>query len=145
MHLILNQFRNNSMVANPRKFQIMFHGSNIYNRILNFKITFMIENKGVKSRSDVKLLAIKIGDKLSFTTHTENLYNTASNRLWSLARMRHLSKQSIYLRFILCQLLRTVLWSGCIVVKPQTILLTKSINAAFGLYMKWKMQISKIY
>ena len=73
MHLILNQFRNNSLVANPRKFQIMFHGSNIYNRILNFKITFMIENKGVKSRSDVKLLAIKIGDKLSFTTHTENL------------------------------------------------------------------------
>ena len=51
-HLILNWFRINSMVANPGKFQIMFLGSNIDNS----KIIFMIENKRVKSRSEVKLL-----------------------------------------------------------------------------------------
>ena len=39
------------MVANPGKFQIMFLGSNIDNS----EITFMIENKRVKSRSEVKL------------------------------------------------------------------------------------------
>ena len=40
----------------------MFFGSNIDNN----KITFIIENKRVKSRSKVKLLGITIDDKLSF-------------------------------------------------------------------------------
>ena len=72
------------MVANPGKFQIMFLGSNIDNS----KITFMIENKRVKSRREVKLLGITIDDKLSFTTHIENLCSTASNSLRALARIR---------------------------------------------------------
>ena len=76
-HLILNWFRINSMVANPGKFEIMFLGSNIDNR----KITFMTKNKRVKSRSEVKLLGITINDKLSFTTHIENLCSLASKRL----------------------------------------------------------------
>ena len=83
-HLILNWFRINSMVANFGKFQIMFLGSNIDNS----KITFMIENKRVKSRSKVKLLGITVDDKLSFTTHIENLCSTASTRLRALARIR---------------------------------------------------------
>ena len=62
----------------------MFLGSNIDNS----EITFMIENKRVKSGSEVKLLAITIDDKLSFTTHIENLCSTASNRLQALARIR---------------------------------------------------------
>ena len=48
----------------------------------------MIENKRVKPRSEVKLLAITIDDKLSFTTHIENLCNTANNCLRALARIR---------------------------------------------------------
>ena len=84
MHLILNWFRINSMVANPGKFQIMFLGSNIDNS----KITFMIEKKRVQSRSEVKLLGITKDDKLSFTIHIENLCNTASNPLRALARIR---------------------------------------------------------
>ena len=51
------------MVANPGKFQIMFLGSNTENS----KITFMVENKRVKSSSEVKLLGITIDNKLSFT------------------------------------------------------------------------------
>ena len=82
-HLILNWFRINSMVANPGKFQIMFLGSNIDNS----KITFMIENKRVKSRSEVKLLGITIDDKLSSTTHIENLCSLASKRLRDLAKI----------------------------------------------------------
>ena len=46
----------------------MFFSSNIDNN----NITFMIENKRVKSRSEVKLLGITIDDKLSFTTRIEN-------------------------------------------------------------------------
>ena len=55
----------------------MFLGSNIDNS----KITFMIENKRVKSRSEVKLLGITICNMMLFTAHVENLCSTASNRL----------------------------------------------------------------
>ena len=83
-YFILNWFRINSLVANPDKFPITFLGSNIDNR----KLTFMIENKRVKSRSEVKLLDTTIEDKLSFTTHIENLCNTAGNHLQASARTR---------------------------------------------------------
>ena len=63
------------MVVNPGKFQIISLGSNIDNS----KIIFMIENHRVKSRSAVKLLVITIDDKLSITTHVENLCSTSSN------------------------------------------------------------------
>ena len=82
--MILKWFRINSIVANPVKSQITFLASNIDNS----KITFMIENKRVKSRSEVKLLGITIDDKLSFTTHIENLCNTASNHLRAFVRIR---------------------------------------------------------
>ena len=78
------QTQNTCAVANPGKVQIMFLGSNIDSS----KITFMIENKKVKSRNAVKLLGTTIDDKLSFTTHIENLCSTASNRLRALARIR---------------------------------------------------------
>ena len=136
--LILNWFRINSMVVNPGKFQIMFLGSNIDNS----KIIYL----WVNSRSEVKLLGITIDDKLSFTTHIENLCSTASNRLRALARIRkfisfeqakRLCEAYIMSAFTYCPLI----WMYC----SETILLTKPINAAFVLYMKWKMQISKIY
>ena len=72
----------------------------------------MIENKRVKSRSEVKLQVITIDDKLSFTTHIENLCSTASNRLRALGRIRKFVsfKQAKRLSEAkLCQLLRTVL------------------------------------
>ena len=62
----------------------MFLGSNIDNN----KITFMIENKRVKSRSEVRLIVITIDGKLSFNTHIENLCTTASSHLPTLARTR---------------------------------------------------------
>ena len=83
-HLVLNWFRINSMVANPSKFQIMFLGSNIDNN----EITFMVEDKKVRSKTEVKLLGITIDDKLSFNKHISNLCITASNRLRALARIR---------------------------------------------------------
>ena len=83
-HLVLNWFRINSMVASPSKFQIMFLGSNIDNN----EITFMVEDKKVKSKAEVKLLGITIDDKLSFNKHISNLCSTASNCLRALARIR---------------------------------------------------------
>ena len=113
-HLILNWFRINSMVANPGKFQIVFLGSNIDNS----KITFMIENERVNSRSEVKLLGITIDDKLSFTSHIENLCSTAHNRLRALARIlkfiyfeqaKRLSEAYLMSTFTYCPLI----WMYC--------------------------------
>ena len=83
-HLVLNWFRINSMVANPSKFQIMFLGLNIDNN----EITFIVEDKKVRSKTEVKLLGITIDDKLSFNKHISNLCSTTSNRLRALARIR---------------------------------------------------------
>ena len=82
-HLIFDWFTINSMVANPGKFQIMFLGADIDNN----KIKFIIENRRVKSRSEVKLLGITIGNKLSFTIHIENLCSTPRNHLRELAKI----------------------------------------------------------
>ena len=77
-------FLNGLELIDPVKSQITFLASNIDNS----KITFMIENKRVKSRSEVKLLGITIDDKLSFTAHIENLCNTASNHFRAFVRIR---------------------------------------------------------
>ena len=74
------------MVTNRGKLQVMFRGSN--SNFDNEKITFTIENKRVKSSSKVKQLGITVDDKVSFTTHIENVCSTASNRLQALARIR---------------------------------------------------------
>ena len=96
------------MVANSAKFQIMFLGSNIDNN----KITFMIGNKRVKSRSEVKLLLITIDGKLCFNTHIENICTAASSHLPALAKTRkflYFEEKNVYLRLILYQILGAVL------------------------------------
>ena len=102
------------MVVNIGKFQIMFLGSNIDNS----KITFMLENKRAKFRSEVKLLGVTTDDKLSFTIHIENLCRTVSNRLQASARIskftsfeqaKHLSEAHIVSTFTYCPLI----WMYC--------------------------------
>ena len=72
------------MVPNPRKFQLMFLGSLINNN----NITFIEENRHIKSTNEVKLLGITIDDKLTFTKQINNLCSTASNLLRALTRIR---------------------------------------------------------
>ena len=105
-HLILNWFRINSMVANPGKFQIVSWVKNIDNCI----ITFIKENKRVKSRSEVKLLGITIDDNLSFTTHIENLRALARIRKFlSFEQEKRLSEAYIISTFTYCPLI----WMFC--------------------------------
>ena len=73
----------------------------------------MIENKRVKSRSEVKLLGI-IDDKWAFTTHIEDFCSTSNNRLQASAKIRksiplekitHLSDAYIMSNFMYCPLI----------------------------------------
>ena len=143
-NLVLNWFRINRMVVNPGKFQIMFLVSNIDNS----KKRFMIESKRKKFRSEVKLLGIIIDDKLPFTTQIENLCSTSSNHFRALERIRkclsseqakHISEAYIISTFTYCPLI----WIFC--NNTASNLLTKSVKVSHVLYMKWKMQILKIY
>ena len=88
-YVVLNCFHVNSMVANPGKFQIMFPGS----LINNSNITFIVENKHIKSTNEVKLMGIIINHKLTFTKHINNLCITASNHLRALTRIRKFLSQ----------------------------------------------------
>ena len=77
------------MVANPGKFQIIFIRSSIKNN----NITFIVENKHIKSTNEVKLLGIIIDHKLTFTKHISNLCNKQVKRLRALTRIRKLLSQ----------------------------------------------------
>ena len=72
------------MVPNPRKFQLMFLGSLVNNN----NITFIVENRHIKSTNEVKLLGITIDDKLTFTKQINNLCSKASNLLRASTRIR---------------------------------------------------------
>ena len=93
-YIVLNWFKVNSMVANPVKFQ-MFLGS----KIDNSKIAFVIENKQIKCKREVKLLGITIDEKLTFTKHIASIYSLANNRLRALTRIRRFlsTEQAKYL------------------------------------------------
>lgn len=97
------------MVANLGKFQIMFLGSKIDNN----NIKFIVEDKILQRKNEVKLLGIIIDDKLTFTKHINNLCNLASNRLKALTRIRkylsteqtkHLAEAYIMSTFNCCSL-----------------------------------------
>ena len=70
IHIVLNWFKVNSMVANPGKFPIMF----LVSKIDNCKITFVIENKQIKCKRETKLLGITIDEKFTFTRSTFLIY-----------------------------------------------------------------------
>ena len=88
------------MVANPDKFHIMFLGSSIKNN----NVTFIVENKHIKSTNEEKLIC---GTYLNWELplHTNlilqnaltilnNLCNTASNRLRAWTKIRKFLSQS---------------------------------------------------
>ena len=93
IYLVLNWFKVNNVVVNPGKF--LFLGS----KIDNSKITFVIENKQIKCKREVKLLRITIDEKLTFTKDIANICSLANNRLRALTSIRRflLMEQTKYL------------------------------------------------
>ena len=71
---VISWFKNNSFLVNPAKFQIMFL---VLEKSENMCIT--IDNITVKASREVKLLGIKIDNKLNFISHTMEMC-TKSNQ-----------------------------------------------------------------
>ena len=82
------------MVANPGKFQMFLES-----KTDKSKITFVIENKQIKCKREVKLLGITIDEKLTFTKHIANICSLVNNRLRALTRIRRFlsTEQTKYL------------------------------------------------
>jgi hypothetical protein len=79
---VLEWFKNNSMIANPAKFQLMFLGR------ATIPINIKIGNNMLKPSDCVKLLGVLIDCKLNFTPHVESLCKSASNKTKALFRIR---------------------------------------------------------
>lgn len=80
---ILRWYDQNSLVANPAKFQVIFPGSP------NLNIEFNLNGHLLKSSNIVKLLGISIDDKLMFLPHIKDLTRRANNKIKALLRLSH--------------------------------------------------------
>ena len=77
-------FSNNSLVANPSKFQLMFLGVKHSENNLFIKIG----DSTIMATEKVELLGITIDNKLSFSTHINMICKAANNKLYAIIRLR---------------------------------------------------------
>ena len=76
-------FSNNSMVANPSKFQLMFLGNKDFN-----DVSLNVFDKTIVAQKEVELLGVTIDNKLSFSSHIKNICTRANNKLSAIIRLR---------------------------------------------------------
>ena len=81
-NISINWLNNNEMVANPKKFQLMFLARN-----KSIKKEMSLVGKATKSSSTVELLGITLDKILNFKSHTENI-RKANNIIKALFRIR---------------------------------------------------------
>ena len=109
----LKWFKSNRMVANPKKFQMMFLGT-------REKVDKCININGqiCKSSPTVKLLGITIDWKLNFNIHVREMCNRAYNKANALVRLRFKLSQSQKLSLYYCYIMSyfgycSVVWMYC--------------------------------
>ena len=76
--LALNWFRNNNMIMNPDKFQLMLLQKST-KKVIQAKLE--IDNNEIESVNSVNLLAITIDNRLSFDDHISKLCSKAAMQL----------------------------------------------------------------
>ena len=82
---IINKwFSNNSLVANPSKYQLMFLGV----KQTEVDLCIKIGKAKIMATDKVELLGVIIDDKLSFSNHISKLCKYANNKLYAIIRMR---------------------------------------------------------
>ena len=81
---LLEWFKSNGMIANPKKFQLMFLGLKGKRRLrLN------IEENKLPAADHVKLLGIEIDSKLTFNKHVETLCSKVNNKISAFSRLNN--------------------------------------------------------
>ena len=73
----------NEMVANPKRFQLMFL---VRNKSIEKEMSFV--RKAIKSSSTVELLGITLDKSMNFKSHIENICCKTNNKIKALFRIR---------------------------------------------------------
>ena len=93
---------NNKMIVNPDKFQCIICTKD---KADNTGLECKIGNKTIKTEASVKLLGIKIDNKLNFEDHVRAVCRKASAQLNALFRIKHIlspeSKQVLINSFVM--------------------------------------------
>ena len=83
MEIAMAWFQNNSLAANPKKFQLMFPGTQkIVNKCVN------INGSIFRSKTSIKLLGVYIDWKLNFNTHVKAPCSKANSKIRARYRLR---------------------------------------------------------
>ena len=82
----INWIRNSKMIVNPDKVHIILLDKGSYD---NTNIEVEIGDEKISSTSSVKLLGVKIDDKLNFNEHINEICKSAGNQLNALIRLNY--------------------------------------------------------
>ena len=113
MEIAMTWFQNNSLAANPKKFQLMFLGTQkIVNKCVN------INGNIFRSKTAIKVLGVYIDRKLHFNTHVKSLCSKANSKIRALYRLRSYldstQKLMLYNSFIMSSFYYCpVIWMFC--------------------------------
>ena len=99
---MLDWFKNNSLQANPSKFQSML----LKNKTVNAEdFNIIVDNDILNLTDDMTVLGINIDNKLNFNSHVSSMCNKAGRQLNVLQRLKgsldYASRLSIYKSFIM--------------------------------------------
>ena len=75
--------KDNEMVANPSKFQLMF-----LSKYKNIEKNMPFDGKTIKSSDTVELLGITLEKNINFKRHIQNICHKANNKTKALFRIR---------------------------------------------------------
>ena len=82
-NIAINWLNDNKMVANPKKFQLMFL---VRYKCIEKEMSFV--GKAIKSSITVELLGITLEKYLNFKGHNENIFYQANNKILALFWIR---------------------------------------------------------
>ena len=82
-NIAINWLNDNKMVANPKKFQLMFL---VRYKFIEKEMSFV--GKAIKSSITVELLGITLEKYLNFKGHNENIFYQANNKILALFWIR---------------------------------------------------------
>ena len=114
--VFMNRFKQNSLKANPVKFQTMLissHGCDVDGLMIN------VQNTTISCTEIMKVLGVKIDNKLNFAEHISDVCIKAGRQLNILERHKRAQKSYGYLQIfynifiIFYNILITVVLSGC--------------------------------
>ena len=75
-NIAINCLNNNKMVANSKKFRLVFLARN-----KSIKKEMSFYGKAIKSSSPVELIGITLDKNLNFKSHTENICSKANDKI----------------------------------------------------------------